>query len=81
MTSNSDRSRIRSAVVAPTVSALAFAGAVTVARSTSAAAAAPLAVGVEDDGADCAVNLPGSATANAKLPDLFKKIDGTRIAT
>ncbi|MDI1464065.1 cellulose binding domain-containing protein [Catellatospora sp. KI3] len=76
-----DRARIRSAIVALTVSAIAFAGAVTLARSTTAAAAAPLAAGVEDEGADCAVNLPGTTTAGAKLPDPFKRLDGTRVTT
>src|SRR5262249_23655417 len=32
-----------------------------------------------DEGANCPVTLPGSLTANAKLPDPFKKLDGTRI--
>ena len=38
----------------------------------------------EDDGADCTVTgLPdsGSLVANAKLPDPFKKLDGTRMTT
>lgn len=38
----------------------------------------------EDDGADCAVTgLPeaGSLTANAKLPDPFKKLNGARITS
>src|SRR6185295_6330678 len=35
---------------------------------------------VEDDGASCVVGtVPGSGTAIAKLPDPFKKIDGTII--
>ncbi|GBU21576.1 endo-1,4-beta-xylanase [Fibrobacteres bacterium R8-0-B4] len=37
---------------------------------------------VENEGADIAVTLPTSfTTANTKLPDPFKKIDGTRIST
>ncbi|MDX3231510.1 cellulose-binding protein [Streptomyces sp. ME19-01-6] len=44
-------------------------------------APARLAAGVEDDGADCAVQLPGSLTANSKLPDPFTKLNGTRIST
>ena len=42
------------------------------------------AAGVEDEGAGCAVPAlpePGSLPTNAKLPDPFKKIDGTRITS
>jgi hypothetical protein len=74
------RSKIRSTVVVLAVAALAVAGAVTVATS-SLGAAALVAIGVEDEGADCAVSLPGSLTANAKLPDPFKRLNGTRIST
>ncbi len=35
--------------------------------------------GSEDEGANCAVSLPGSVPSNAKLPDPFTKLDGTRI--
>lgn len=45
---------------------------------------APPAASDEDDGADCAVaDLPdaNSLPANAKLPDPFKKLDGTRMST
>jgi hypothetical protein len=38
----------------------------------------------EDDGADCTVlslPAPGSQPANPKLPDPFKKLDGTRMST
>ncbi|MGC9665996.1 cellulose binding domain-containing protein [Planosporangium sp. 12N6] len=78
---SSGRSRIRSAVVALAAAAtLAIAGAVAaVAQITSAGAA--MAAAVEDEGADCAVSLPGSVAASAKLPDPFKKLDGTRIST
>jgi hypothetical protein len=79
---NIRRSRIRSTVVALAVAAVAVTGTVTVvATTTTAQAAAPPAVGVEDEGADCPVTLPSSLPANAKLPDPFKKIDGTRIST
>jgi hypothetical protein len=70
----SGRSMIRSVVVVLAVVALAIVGAVTVV--TTAAAAVP-----EDDGAGCPVTLPGSLTANSRLPDPFRKIDGTRITT
>ncbi|MFC7484285.1 cellulose binding domain-containing protein [Luedemannella flava] len=79
MTISSGRSRIRSTVIAVTVSALAVVGAAAV-ISTSTTAGAAVA-GVEDEGADCAVNVPSSTTSNAKLPDPFKRIDGTRIST
>ncbi|MDG4832562.1 cellulose binding domain-containing protein [Solwaraspora sp. WMMD1047] len=47
------------------------------------AAAAELAVvsPVEDEGVDCPVPNPGSLPANSRLPDPFRKIDGTRITT
>jgi hypothetical protein len=61
------------AVVLLVATVVAFAAVIT---NASGAAAA-----VEDDGADCAVSLPGSWPANAKLPDPFKRIDGTRITT
>ncbi|MBN1174019.1 MAG: cellulose-binding protein, partial [Micromonosporaceae bacterium] len=68
---DSGRSKIRSAVVVLAVAALTVAGAVTLASTTTAEAAAIL---VEDEGADCAVSLPGSVAANSKLPDPFKKL-------
>ena len=61
------------AVILFTATVLAFAAVIT---NASGAAAA-----VEDDGADCAVTVPGSWPAGAKLPDPFKRIDGTRIAS
>jgi len=61
--------------------AAALAVAVTaVPTSTPAEAAAQAVPGVEDDGADCAVADSGTLTANAKLPDPFTKLDGTRIS-
>ncbi|GAA5194460.1 hypothetical protein GCM10023322_58920 [Rugosimonospora acidiphila] len=73
----SGRSRIRSAVVVLVAAAtLSVAAAVTM---VTAEAAAPAPIGVEDEGAGCPVSLPGSLTSNAKLPDPFKKLDGTRI--
>lgn len=41
----------------------------------------PPARTAEHDGADCPVTLPASYTSNAKLPDPFTRIDGTRVAT
>jgi hypothetical protein len=74
-----DRSETRSRLVALAVAVtLSVAGAVT-AASTEAAAAA----GVENEGADCAVpGLPdaGSLPTNSRLPDPFRKLDGTRIS-
>jgi hypothetical protein len=51
-----------------------------VALAGAPAANAAVSAGVEDEGADCPVSLPGSLSANAKLPDPFKRIDGTRIS-
>ncbi|GAA3728111.1 hypothetical protein GCM10022225_06870 [Plantactinospora mayteni] len=84
MTTNSGRSTLRATVVGLAVAALASAGAVsTVARTTSAEAAAPvnvLAAAVEDEGADCP--LPsGTPASNSRLPDPFRKSNGTRITS
>jgi hypothetical protein len=40
-----------------------------------------VAAKAEDSGASCTVSLPSSTTANAKLPDPFKTINGTRISS
>jgi chitodextrinase len=73
------RSKVRSAIVALTAAAaLSLAGAVTVAPTEAAAAA-----GVENEGADCVVpGLPdaGSLPTNSRLPDPFRKLDGTRMS-
>ncbi|GGS56600.1 hypothetical protein GCM10010171_59500 [Actinokineospora fastidiosa] len=60
------------------VAALAITGAATVVARTAEPGA--LAAPVEDDGADCPVTLPGSLPATAKLPDPFRKADGTRVS-
>jgi hypothetical protein len=75
VTINSGRTTVRSAVVVLAVVALALAGAVTIVATTTTAHAAT----VEDEGADCAVSLPGSLPSNSRLPDPFRKLDGTRI--
>ncbi|MFC4009556.1 fibronectin type III domain-containing protein [Nonomuraea purpurea] len=73
------RSKIRSRAVALAMAAtLSLAGAVTGATTQAAAAA-----GVENEGADCVVpGLPdaGSLPTDARLPDPFRKLDGTRIS-
>ncbi|MGI5214486.1 glucuronyl esterase domain-containing protein [Plantactinospora sp. CA-290183] len=83
---DSGRSKIRSTVVVLAVAALAVAGAVSVVANTPTAEAALLrglavaAASVEDEGADCPVpNAP--QTSNSRLPDPFRKLDGTRIST
>jgi hypothetical protein len=65
------------------VAALTFAGALTaIAHSDSAVADVGVAaVGVEDEGADCPVSLPGSFPSNSQLPDPFTKLNGSRIAS
>ncbi len=78
----SGRPTIRSAIVALAVAALTVAGAATVVRTSGTAAAA--VAGVENEGADCAVpGLPdlGSLPTNAKLPDPFTRLNGTRITS
>jgi hypothetical protein len=82
VSTDSGRFTIRSTIVALAVAALAVAGATTlVPRATPAQAAA---AAVEDEGANCPVpSLPdaGSLPTEAKLPDPFKRLDGTRITT
>jgi len=79
MTITSDHPRVRSTVVVLAAAVFAVAAVATVVTTTTAQAAAPAPVSVEDEGADCAVALPGSVTANAKLPDPFKRLNGTRL--
>ncbi len=75
-------SRLRTTVVALAVAALTVTGTIAVVASVTTAAAAPIGVAaVEDEGTDCAVSLPGSLPANSRLPDPFRRIDGTRITT
>ena len=66
-------------IVAVAAAALAIAGAVTVAASPPPEEVTAAAAGVEDDGVDCPVTLPGSLTSNSRLPDPFTKINGSRI--
>ncbi|MEV0133149.1 cellulose binding domain-containing protein [Dactylosporangium sp. NPDC050688] len=82
MTIRPPRSRLRLAAVVLTAAAT-FAGGLTVATLAGTAEAA-LTSTVEDEGADCPVPaLPdaGALPTNAKLPDPFKRLDGSRIAT
>ncbi|MGP4022805.1 glucuronyl esterase domain-containing protein [Actinomadura sp. 3N407] len=85
MVIGSGRSMLRATIVMLAIAALAIAGAVQViARTTIAEAAAGSLVAassVEDEGADCEVTVPGSLPADSKLPDPFRKLDGTRITT
>jgi hypothetical protein len=74
----SGRRRVRTTALALAVAATLAAASAAVLTSAGPAAAA---TGVEDDGADCAVSVPGSLPSNAKLPDPFKRLDGTRITT
>jgi hypothetical protein len=74
----------RKAVLAAVLSAVvvgAGAAAITTVAPTRAAGVSLAVAGVEDDGADCAVTVPGSSPANTRLPDPFKKIDGSRITS
>jgi len=81
---SSGRFALRSTFVVLAVAALAAAGAVTVITRTAVAEAAAdtvLVAGVEDDGADCPVTVPGSFPATSRLPDPFRRFDGTRITS
>src|SRR5689334_5824554 len=68
-----------------TAQATATAQVTTTVRVTATAQAAATvqaaAAGAEDNGAGCAVSLPGSLTANSLLPDPFTRLDGTRISS
>jgi cellulase/cellobiase CelA1 len=80
----SGRSKNRSAFVVLAVAALAAAATIADIPGAGTAHAAPFASAVENEGADCAVpGLPdaGSLATNARLPDPFKRLDGTRIAS
>ena len=82
MTISSSRSKIRLTVVALTASAVAVAGAVTVLTRPHVAAAADVGIAaVEDDGANCPALGNVSLTANSRLPDPFRRVNGTRITT
>src|SRR5205085_20017 len=52
---------------------------ITTVSPSPAAAGNLVAAGVEDDGADCPVTLPGASPANSRLPDPFQRLNGTRI--
>ncbi|MFI9009845.1 cellulose binding domain-containing protein [Actinosynnema sp. NPDC053489] len=76
--------KVRTAVLASAVAALALAGTVTaVARSAAPTAAGDVvaSAGVEDDGADCPVGVPGSFPSNSRLPDPFTRLNGQRITS
>ncbi|MBB2921126.1 cellulose binding domain-containing protein [Cellulomonas cellasea] len=80
----SGRSKNRSTVVVLAVVALAAAAVVADLPRAGTAHAAPFASAVENEGAGCAVPaLPdaGSLPTNARLPDPFQRLDGTRIAS
>ncbi|MFL6121114.1 hypothetical protein [Actinophytocola sp.] len=84
MITSSVRARFRPSLALLAGAALAFAGLATTTPAVPTvptAATALAAAGVEDDGADCAVTLPGSLPANSRLPDPFRKLDGTRISS
>lgn len=77
MTLRPGRSKLRSAVITLAVAALTVTGTVTVIGRTTPAHAAST---VEDEGADCPVPNT-SVPASSRLPDPFRKLDGTRITT
>jgi hypothetical protein len=84
VSTDSGRFTIRSTIVALVAAALTVAGVATLVPRATPAEAAALAAAVEDEGANCPVPaLPdaGSLPTEAKLPDPFKRLDGTRITT
>ena len=80
MITSSVRARCRATITLLAVAALGIAGLSTVVAGSAAADVGVAAAGVEDDGVGCPVTLPGSLTANSRLPDPFRKLDGTRIS-
>ncbi|HEX4701494.1 MAG TPA: cellulose-binding domain-containing protein [Pseudonocardiaceae bacterium] len=72
-------------VIAVTLAAVVGAGVAAVSTASplpaQAAGGFALTAPVEDSGAGCAVSLPGSSPANAKLPDPFTRLNGTRITS
>jgi hypothetical protein len=84
VSTDSGRFTIRSAIVALAVSALTVAGVATLVPRATSAGAAVQAATVEDEGANCPVPALPDANAlptEAKLPDPFRRLDGTRITT
>ncbi|HZM74460.1 MAG TPA: cellulose-binding domain-containing protein [Candidatus Limnocylindrales bacterium] len=84
MTISSSRSKIRLTVAVLSVAAVAVTAAVTVlTRPTTAEAAGDVVAAalVEDEGADCPVPGTVSLTANSRLPDPFRRVNGTRITS
>ncbi|GAB3425677.1 glucuronyl esterase domain-containing protein [Flindersiella endophytica] len=77
MSISTAHSRLRTFIVLFTTLALAIAGAIAVV----AASQQPALAAVEDDGADCQVALPGTLPSNSRLPDPFRRLNGTRITT
>jgi glucuronyl esterase-like protein/cellulose binding protein with CBM2 domain len=76
----SGRSQLRSTIIVLVVAALAVAGVVSTIARTSISAHAATASTVEDEGADCSVGATPS-TSSSRLPDPFRRIDGTRITS
>jgi hypothetical protein len=75
------RRAVLAAVLAAVVVGAGAAAITTVTPSPAAAGSLLAAAPVEDEGADCAVSVPGSSPANSRLPDPFRKLTGTRIST
>ena len=77
----SGRSLIRFTVTLVALAALTLVGVAAMVARPTVAEAAPFASTVEDEGADCPVPNLGSLPSNSRLPDPFRKIDGTRITS
>jgi hypothetical protein len=72
--------KLRTTIVAFAAAALAIAGLVTVVARTTIAQAA-VNSSVEDEGTGCATSIPGTLTSNSRLPDPFRRLDGSRITS
>jgi hypothetical protein len=83
VTISSSRSKIRLTVVVLTATAVAVGAAVTVlTKPSTAVAAGDIGIAaVEDEGAACPVPGTVSLTANSRLPDPFRRVNGSRITS
>jgi hypothetical protein len=82
VTISSSRSRIRLAVAVLSVAAITVTAAVTILTRPSTARAGDIGIAaVEDEGANCPVPGNVALTSNARLPDPFRRVDGTRITS
>src|SRR5262245_64548236 len=72
--------KLRTTISAHAAPALAIAGVLTVVARTTVPQAA-VNSSVEDEGTGCATSIPGSLPSNSRLPDPFRRPDGSRITS